>query len=73
MVSDAVLCQLSNLNTPWYINYDTLQLLSMLMGIDYLAIGFDMEVQPLVSHNAACLYFVSAVCIDVVCSHNLLA
>ena len=63
MVSDAVLCQLSNLNTPWYINHDTLQLLSMPMGIDYLVIGFDMEVQPLVSHNAArplfcgrCLY-----------------
>ena len=53
MVSDAVLCQLSNLNTPWYINHDTLQLLSMPMGIDYLVIGFDMEVQPLVSHNAA--------------------
>ena len=37
----------------WYINHDTLQLLSLPMGIDYLVIGFDMEVQPLVSHNAA--------------------
>ena len=28
-------------------------LLSMPMGIDYVIIGFDMEVQPLVTHNAA--------------------
>ena len=23
------------------------------MGVDYVVIGFDMEVQPLVTHNAA--------------------
>ena len=27
--------------------------LSMPMGVDYVVIGFDMEVQPLVIHNAA--------------------
>ena len=26
------------------------------MGIDYVEIGFDMEVQPLVTHNAAWPY-----------------
>ena len=30
--------------------------------MDYVVIGFDTEVQPLVTHNAAC---VSAICIDV--------
>ena len=53
MVSDAISCPLSNLNTLWYINHDTLLLLSMPMGIDYVVIGFDMKVQPLVTHNAA--------------------
>ena len=28
-------------------------LLSTLMGVDYVVIGFDMEVQPLATHNAA--------------------
>ena len=28
-------------------------LLSMPMCVNYIAIGFDMEVQPLVTHNAA--------------------
>ena len=28
-------------------------LLSTPMGVDYVVIGFDMEVQPLVIHNAA--------------------
>ena len=27
--------------------------LSLPMGVDYVVIGFDMEVQPLVTHNAA--------------------
>ena len=27
--------------------------LSTPMGVDYVAIGFEMEVQPLVTHNAA--------------------
>ena len=27
--------------------------LSTPMGVDYVVIGFDMEVQPLVTHNAA--------------------
>ena len=29
------------------------EFLSMPMGLDYVVIGFDMEVQPLVTHNAA--------------------
>ena len=33
---------------------------------DYAVIGFDMEVQPLVTHNAACPLCVSAICIGVV-------
>ena len=28
-------------------------LLSTPMGVDYVVIGFDMELQPLVTHNAA--------------------
>ena len=28
-------------------------LLSTFMGVDYVVIGFDMEVQSLVTHNAA--------------------
>ena len=32
-------------------NYSVL--LSMPMGVDYVVIGFDMEVQPLATHNAA--------------------
>ena len=39
------------------------------MGVDYVVIGFDMEVQPLVTQNAAC----SAVSIDVVIVHKLFA
>ena len=35
----------------FHINYRTL--LSTPMGVDYVVIGFDMEVQPLVTHNAA--------------------
>ena len=27
--------------------------LSMPMGVDYVVIGFDVEVQPVVTHNAA--------------------
>ena len=34
------------------------------MGVDYVVIGFDMEVQPLVTHNAAWPLSVSAFCID---------
>ena len=26
------------------------------MGVDYVVIGFDMEVQPLITHNATDLY-----------------
>ena len=29
-----------------------LSLLSTPMGVDYVVIGFDMEVQPIVTHNA---------------------
>ena len=41
------------------------------MGVDYVVIGFDMEVQPLFTHNAALC--VSAICIDVVSNHLLFA
>ena len=54
------------------------------MGVDYVVIGFDMEVQPLVTHNAAGLarerylhrsfaYAKSAVGMDVVSVHKLFA
>ena len=45
------------------------------MGIDYVVTGFDMQVQPLVTHNAAYLsaLCMRAVCIDVVSSHKLFA
>ena len=39
-------------------------LLSTPMGIEYVVFGFDMEVQPLVTHNAARPLCVSAICID---------
>ena len=34
------------------------------MGVDYVVIGFDMEVKPLVTNNAALPLRVSALCID---------
>ena len=37
-------------------------LLSTRMGVDYVVIGFDMEVQPLVTHSAAWPFCVSARC-----------
>ena len=49
------------------------------MGVDYIVNGFDTEVQPLITHNAASplcsarAYGVSAVCVDVVLSLKLLA
>ena len=43
--------------------YTSLPLLSTPIGVDYVVIGFDMEVQPLVTHNA--------ICIDVVSNHLL--
>ena len=43
------------------------------IGVDYVVIGFDMEVQPLVTHNAAWPLCVSAICIDVVSNHLLFA
>ena len=45
----------------------------MLMGTDYTVVGFDMEVQPFVTPMQPDLYVVSAVRIDIVCSHKLLA
>ena len=36
----------------WYDSFVTC-LLSTSMGVYYVVIGFDMEVQPLVTHNAA--------------------
>ena len=33
-------------------NYFIPPLLSTPLGVDYVVIGFDMEVQPLVTHNA---------------------
>ena len=62
-----------------------MSLLSTPMGVDYVVIGFDMEVQPLVTHNAALTfmrerylhrsfaYAKSAVGIDVVSVHKLFA
>ena len=38
-----------------------------------IVIGFDMEVQPLVTHNAACPLCVSAISVDVVSNHLLFA
>ena len=35
------------------INWKQMQLLSTPMGVDHVVIGFDMEVQPLVTHSAA--------------------
>ena len=35
------------------LHYNALLYLSTPMGVDYVVIGFDMEVQPLVTHNAA--------------------
>ena len=43
------------------------------MGEDYVVIGFDMEIQPLVTHNAACPLCVSAVGIYVMSVHKLFA
>ena len=48
-------------------------LLYMSMGVYYVVIGFDMEVQPLVTHNAALPFCVSAMCTDVVSNHLLFA
>ena len=50
-----------------------LELLSTPVGVDCIVIGFDMEVQPLVSHNAALPVCVSAICIDVVSNYLLFA
>ena len=53
--------------------------LSTPMGVDYIVIGSDMEVQTLATHNAAWplssarAYGVSAIRIDLVCSNELLA
>ena len=44
--------------------YQLVDLLSTPMGVDYVVIGFDMEVQPLVTHNAALPLCMSAICID---------
>ena len=43
------------------------------MDVDYVVIGFDMEVQPLVTPNAAWPLCKSAICIDVVSNHLLFA
>ena len=43
---------------------NTARLFSTHMGVDYVVIGFDMEVQPLVTHNAAGPLCVSTICID---------
>ena len=64
-----------NNNTKRIISFRVVSnnLLSSPMGVDYVVIGFDMEVQPLVTHNAACPICVSAICIDVVSNHLLFA
>ena len=43
------------------------------MGVDYVVVGFDMEVQPLVTRNAAWPLCVSTMCIGVMSSHLLFA
>ena len=43
------------------------------MGVDYVVIGFDMEVQPLATHNAAWPLCVSAICLYVASNHLLFA
>ena len=48
-------------------------LLSTPMCVDHVVIGFHMEVQPLVTHNAAWPLCVSVICIDVVSNHLLFA
>ena len=46
----------------------------MPMGVNYLVIAFDLEVQPFVTHNAACpLGIWCEHCSYVVSSHNLFA
>ena len=62
-----------NVNTYLFINDILLTDVYMPMGVDYVVIGFDMEVQSLVTHNAAWPLCVSAVCIDVVSNHLLFA
>ena len=47
--------------------------ISMPMGVDYVVIGFDMEVQPLVTHNAAWPSCLRDICIDVVSNHLIFA
>ena len=49
------LCQIILKSMYKYRSYDPdkLNLLSTPMGVDYVVFGFDMEVQPLVTHNAA--------------------
>ena len=37
----------------WVYDLKSCRSLSTPMGVDYVVIGFDMEVQPLVTHNAA--------------------
>ena len=46
-------------------------LLSTPIGIDYVVIGFDKEVQPLITHNAASPLCMSVICTDVVSNHLL--
>ena len=49
---------------PLYIG----KLLSTPMGVDYVVIGSEMEVQPY-THNEALPLCVSAICIDIVSNH----
>ena len=45
----------------------------MPLGVDYVVTGFDMEVQPLVTHNVVWPLYMSAIRIDVVSNHLLFA
>ena len=49
------------------------EFLSTPIGVDYVEIGFDMEEQPLVTHNAAWPLCMSAICIDVMSNQLLFA
>ena len=68
-----------NVHFPSWFSLISIVVYAHVMGVDYVVIGFDMEIQPLVTHNAAwplCsahTYDLSAIRIDVVCSHKLLA
>ena len=59
------------INKSYWKNYSVL--LSTHIGVDYVVISFDMDVQPLATHNAAWPLCVRAIYIDIVSNHLLFA